>query len=62
MIYDAIEGGMATITITFKVGHEIHQPLLFCPERIGGQMAARAGFVGIKQHPGECEPKRRGTL
>jgi hypothetical protein len=30
MIYDAIGGGMATITITFKLGHEIHQPLRFC--------------------------------
>jgi hypothetical protein len=29
MIYDAIEGGMASITIIFKVGNEIHQPLLF---------------------------------
>jgi hypothetical protein len=28
MTYDAIESGMATITITFKLRHEIHQPLL----------------------------------
>jgi hypothetical protein len=26
--YDAIEAGMATITITFKLRHEIHQLLL----------------------------------
>lgn len=29
MIYDAIEGGMVSITIIFKFENEIHQPSLW---------------------------------
>jgi hypothetical protein len=60
--YDAIGGGMASITITFKVGHEIHQPSMFGRYVRGMPAAARARCVVVQQRLNECEPKLRRTL